>query len=240
MLTTFLLFGGFDENALALANVFVPNVQKIVESAVNYAIDIEDTNTALFNEHYKYTRTRTWVYHNEAGKLTNFKQTQTEENTLQHNSEAAKPPYSVKGRDLRLKAYPITNIITRFEFTLVGEDSVNGRKSYVIEFIPHKNLPVLNEHDPFINGATGKLWVDAADYAISKAQFHLTPPLNVALGLVGQIDAFSCKITRSRTPEGYWFVRRMDWHLDGRLIVVKRVIDYHEDRIHQQGEMEMK
>lgn len=226
-------FGGVGGNAFALTNATLPNVQRIVEKTVNYAITNEDNNTIRFNQHYQYTRNRNWLHHNEAGKLTELKQTKTEENTAQTNSRSGKLDALVKGRDLKIKSYPITDIVSRFDFTLVGEENVDGRRAYVIAFVPHKNLPVRQIMDPFINRATGMVWVDQKDYAISKARFHFNSPVKAAYGVVGEINEFSCKISRSRTPEGYWHVRGMAWHLDGRLLAARRIIDYYEDRMHQ-------
>ena len=121
-----------------MTNAPVLHVQQIVARAVNYAITNEDENTALFNQHYQYTRTQTKVYHDEAGKVTDFKQTQTQENTnaAKLNSAADSHPYQIKGRDFILKPYPITNIVRRFDFTLAGEEIVDGRRAYVISFAP--------------------------------------------------------------------------------------------------------
>ena len=58
-----------------MTNAPVLHVQQIVARAVNYAITNEDENTSLFNQHYQYTRTQTKVYHDESGKVTDFKQT---------------------------------------------------------------------------------------------------------------------------------------------------------------------
>ena len=227
-----LLFGGMVRNAPALTNVIPPNVQRIVENAVNYAITNEDANTVLFNQHYQYTRNRNWLYHNEAGKLTKSKQTKTEENMPPTNPGAGKRENLVKGRDLKLKSFPIKDIIARFDFTLIGEEPVVGRPAYVIEFAPHQNIPVRKLMDPFINRATGTIWVDQEDYAVSKAKFHLNSPLKAAYGVAGQINDFSGTISRSRTPEGYWHIRAMTWHLDERLLAVRRIVDYSEERIH--------
>ena len=225
-------FGGVGDNAFALPNATLPNVQQIVENALNYATTKEDLNTGLFNQHFQYTRNRNWLHHNEAGKLTEFKQTKTEENTSQTSSGAGKLETLVKGRDLKLTSYPVTDIISRFDFTLIGEENVEGRRAYVIEFGPHKKLPIRQLMDPFINRATGTVWIDQEDYAISKARFHLNSPVKAAYGVVGELNEFSCKISRSRTLEGYWHVRVMVWHLDGRFLAVGRSIDYYEDRIH--------
>jgi len=220
-------------NAHALTNAIFPSVQQIVERAMNYAITNEDANTILFNQHYQYKRNRNWLYHDDAGNLTKSKQTKTEENTPPTNPGTGKLEFLIKGRDLKLKSFPITNIIARFDFTLIGEEVVDGRQAYIIEFVPRKNIPVRQLMDPFINRATGTIWVDQEDYAVSKAKFHLISPLKAAYGLAGQINDFSGTISRLRTPEGYWHVRAMTWHLDERLLAVRRIIDYSEERIHQ-------
>jgi hypothetical protein len=35
---------------------------------------------------------------------------------------------------------------------------------------------------------------------------------------------------RERTPDGLWFTRDSNWHLEGRELFVHRTVDYHEER----------
>ena len=53
-------------------------------------------------------------------------------------------------------------------------------------------------------------------------------------GLVGAVWEFTYGFTRLRTPEGYWFARSMDWHLEGREVVINRIVDYHERKLNEQ------
>jgi hypothetical protein len=74
------------------------------------------------------------------------------------------------------------------------------------------------------------VWIDEEDAAIAKADLFLTKRVNVAGGLVGAVWKFTCTMDRERTPEGYWFIRNSNWHLEGREVFVQRVVDSREER----------
>ena len=134
-----------------------------------------------------------------------------------------------------MKDYSLSNLVSRFQFTLVGRENVNGRSALVLDFQPAgKKLPVNSYKDNFINKAAGRVWVDEADYAIAKADLHLTQPVSVLGGLVGSVWKFTYSFERDRTPEGLWFARHVDWHLEGREVVFHRIVDYHEQKIDEQ------
>ena len=47
---------------------------------------------------------------------------------------------------------------------------------------------------------------------------------------VGAVWKFTFGFLRERTPDGVWFTRGSDWHLEGREVFVHRTVDYHEER----------
>jgi hypothetical protein len=71
--------------------------------------------------------------------------------------------------------------------------------------------------------------VDEADYAMVKAHLHLTEKVNVVGGLVGAVSKFTMSIERNPTPEGIWFIRKQNWHLEGREVIVHRKVDFQEE-----------
>jgi hypothetical protein len=75
------------------------------------------------------------------------------------------------------------------------------------------------------------VWVDEADYAIAKADVHLMQQVNLLGGILGAVWKFTYAFDRARTPEGFWFARHVDWHLEGREVVFHRIVDYHEQKI---------
>jgi hypothetical protein len=245
-------------NATSLAEAKpLPTVDFLLQQVVARAVSAEDKNDNLFDMNYQYTRVRTWEYRNGAGELKSREEKRSVENKpLRMAARAARiaagnlpaPPApagkdgpvsdthsNIHGKALKVKDYSIPNLVKRFQFALVGREMLNGRPSLVVDFKPLRDdLPVNQFADKFINKAAGRVWIDEEDYAIAQAQLHLTQQVNVLGGIVGAIWKFTYQFTRARTPEGYWFARSMDWHLEGREVVVNRIVDYHERKLDEQ------
>jgi hypothetical protein len=235
----------------------LPTMDFLLQKVVARATNNEDNNDYLFDMNYQYTRTRTWEYRNASGELSSSNSTSRVENKPQRlaakalrlstmnqpmlpartgkNTPAANGNSSIQGKALKVKDYSIPNLVSRFQFTLVGRELLNGRPSLVVDFKPlNDHLPVNQFADNFINKAAGRVWIDEQDYAVAQAQLHLTQPVNVLGGIVGAVQKFTYEFTRVRTPEGYWFARNMDWHVEGREVVVNRIVDYHEQKLNEQ------
>ena len=241
-------------NAVSLASTNpLPTMDFLVQKVTARAVNDEDKNDNLFDMNYQYTRSRVWEYRNSKGVVVSHEEKHSVENKPERiaarkaRQAGAKNPTpattspvvkdqpvsethsNIRGKALKVKDYSIANLMKRFQFTLVGRENLNGRTSFVVDFKPISNdLPINQFADKFINKAAGRIWVDAEDYAIAQAQVHLTEKVNVLGGIVGSVWKFTYDFTRLRTPEGYWFARHNDWHLEGRAVVVRRVVDYHE------------
>jgi hypothetical protein len=234
----------------------LPTMDFLLQQVVARATSKEDKNDNLFDMNYQYTRVRTWEYRNSQGELKSREEKRSVENKpLRLSASAAAHPVAnplppapvvkdqpvsdthsnIRGKALKVKDYSIPNLIKRFQFTIVGREMLNGRPTLVADFKPlNDHLPVNSFADKFINKAAGRVWVDEEDYAIAQAQLHLTQQVNVLGGLVGAVWKFTYAFTRLRTPEGYWFARNMDWHLEGREVVINRIVDYHERKLDEQ------
>jgi hypothetical protein len=237
----------------------LPTIDFLLQKVIARAVSQEDRNDELFDMNYQYTRVRTWEYRNSAGKLKSREEKRSVENkplrlrlllaSLRTSGNKPVPPpppvvkneplsethSNIRGKALKVKNYSIPNLVKRFQFTLVGREMLNGRPSLVVDFKPlNDHLPVNQFADKFINQAAGRVWVDEEDYAIAQAHLYLTKQVNVLGGIVGAIWKFTYQFTRLRTPEGYWFARSMDWHLEGREVVINRIVDYHERKLDEQ------
>jgi hypothetical protein len=232
----------------------LPTMDFLLQQVVARAVSKEDKNDNLFDMNYQYTRVRTWEYRNSHGDLKSREEKRSVENKplrmaahAAANPPAPPPPVvkdepvsethsNIRGKALKVKDYSIPNLVKRFQFTMVGREMLNGRPSLVVDFKPATDhvVPVNTFADKFINKAAGRVWIDEEDYAIAQAQLHLTEQVNVLGGIVGAVWKFTYAFTRQRTPEGFWFARSMDWHLEGREVVVNRIVDYHERKLDEQ------
>jgi hypothetical protein len=242
--------------AIAADTKPLPTVDYLLQQVVARAVNQEDANDNLFDMNYQYTRTRTWEYRNSSGQLTSRDAKSSVENKplriaakaarLAAASKPVPPPVvkdepvsethsNIRGKALKVKDFSIPNLIKRFQFTLVGREMLNGRPTLVADFKPVSDeLPVNSLADKFINKAAGRVWIDEEDYAIAQGKVYLSQPVNILGGLVGAVWKFTYDFTRARTPEGYWFARSLDWHLEGREVVFNRIVDYHERKLDEQ------
>jgi hypothetical protein len=231
----------FAANTTASLPTFASVLQHVMQRVKD-----EGDNDRTFDERYRYTRTKVTEYRNSVGQLKKH-----DENTSMHAptvalsapATAAKPKpvpekteavsdthSNVHGQQLKKSDFLLNqDLVNRFEFPIVGRDLLNGRPALVIDFVPaNKPLPERNLKERFINKAAGRIWIDAADYSLVKADLHLTQQVNVGWGLIGAVWRFNYGFERERTTDGLWFPHEVHWHLEGREVIVNRIVDYHE------------
>lgn len=224
-------------------------LQRVAEKSLN-----EGENEEAFRARYFYTRTRVTEFRNAKGDLKKREEKKGDNDPLKRNRTARPQPVvtapahtrvpktnepvsethsNVRGKAFKKGDFVLNDdLISRFDFTVAGRDLVNGRPALMVDFQPaRKKLPVRNLKDRFINKAAGRVWVDEADYALVKADLHLIEQVNVVGGLVGAVWKFNFGFIRERTPDGFWYTRNSDWHLEGRELFVHRTVDYREERI---------
>lgn len=210
----------------------LPTLESILKCATEHSKK-EPENDRLFQQRYEFTRTKVTEYRNADGELTRREQKTSVNHArsmpavVHPQPASAKPSNRVDKNDILLNQ----DLISRFQFNLIGREQIAGRPALVLDFKPaNKKLPNHDFKDRFINIAAGRLWVDEEDCALVKANLHLTEKVNVIGGIVGAVGKFNCTLTRERTTDGLWFTRTMDWHLEGRAVLARRTIDYHEEK----------
>lgn len=229
----------------------LPSPETILEQVIERA-QLEESEQQRFKECYRYTRTRVTEYRNGDGDLKKRK-ARTRVNDpavvpVVHQSEPARreaeraprtssnQPVSdthtnVRGKAFEKSDFPINeDLLKRFDFTLTGREMIKGRPALVVDFKPVlPKAPERSIKDRFINKAAGRVWVDEEDYAVVQADLHLSEKVSVVGGLVGAVSKFTLFIERERTSEGLWFIRKQNWHLEGREVFIRRKVDYHEE-----------
>ena len=224
----------------------LPTLQDIFKRVVEQARR-EEKNEKSFDEQFFYVRSKATEFRNSKGEVKKHDAKTSTNNPAMKivtarlvappiNRGETNQPVSETHSNVRGKAFEKNefllngDLVQRFEFTLAGREDVHGRTTLVLDFSPKKNLPERNLKDKFINKAAGRVWVDEGDYALSKVAIRLSERVNVLGGLVGAIWKFTYDFDRERTPDGLWFTRAANWHLEGREVFFQRTVDYHEER----------
>jgi len=244
----------------------LPPFETIVERVLERAQQ-EEAEQAIFKQCYGYTRARVTEFRNGNGVLKSRKAKtrvnnpvivpvvyhppplKAESERATNTSERQSPSEThtnVRGKAFEKSDFPLNaDLLKRFDFSLAGREVINGRPTLVVDFKPaNRKLPERSIKDRFINKASGRVWLDETDYAVAKADLRLSEKVNVIGGLVGAVSKFTLTIERERTPEGLWFIREQEWHLEGREVFVRRKVDYHEEykdvrKVQEPGAIEM-
>lgn len=224
----------------------LPPLDTLIDRAIEKA-QLEDDNNRSFNQRYYYTWARTTEFRNNDGDVKKEEKKNGLNDPTRKRARLVSvspddppnttPPPStqtksaVRGKAFEKKDFLMNHdLLDRFVFTLTGRETVNGRDALVIDFHPKDGkLPERNLKERFINRAAGRVWLDEEDATLVRADLHLTKRVDVFGGLVGSVWKFTCTISRERTDDGLWFTRSTGWHLEGREVFLRRIVDFHQE-----------
>ena len=123
------------------------------------------------------------------------------------------------------------DLLSQFQFTLQGRDELLGRPVLLLDFAPREPAPPpRNLKERFLRHVTGRIWVDEQSWMVAKLDLHLLSPVDFVGGLVGSVKSLRYAFERAVTPEGWWFVRAVDWELTGRAVLASKHVVFHEGR----------
>jgi hypothetical protein len=237
----------------ATSSTALPPLDAVLQRVMQTSA-VENAEYHQFNQHYFYTREKVTEFFDNAGNLKSRQDRQSTNDPTPvsvpltipvpdpapgptvrpvdsvKQGQKADPP-NIHGVALGKKEDLMSpDIIKRFKLTMVGRDTINGRPALVIDFEPvSDSLPVLNIKDRFINSVEGRAWIDENDFTLEKVYLHLKQKVSVLGGIAGSVSKFSFSFDRERTPDGFWFTRDLDWHVEAREATLHRVVDHHEE-----------
>ncbi|MCZ7636625.1 MAG: hypothetical protein M5U12_11725 [Verrucomicrobia bacterium] len=121
-------------------------------------------------------------------------------------------------------------VLERFRFHYVGAEICAGRPVWVLDFEPAEQAPPPRSlPERFLGQTAGRLWIDRAEAALVKATFRLTTPIRVVGGLVGALKRCEVALEKERTPDGLWYMRRLDWQIEGRKLFTTRQMEHRHE-----------
>lgn len=199
-----------------------PPAREIVRRAVA-AAEREQEREAEFEARYAYTKVTVLEKRDSDGDV----KTREEKSQPHAPGLSAKAAPRKKGREVRFNE----DLSARFDYAWVGTETVEGRPAWVIDFTPKRDAaPAKTVRDKFINQCAGRLWIDQQEDVPRKVSLRLTGEVTKWGGVIGNLRRFSAVIEKSRVPEGYWYSRLTEWHLEGRQVLVSRSVEYREER----------
>jgi hypothetical protein len=122
------------------------------------------------------------------------------------------------------------DLVSRYQFTLLRQEPLNGRTAYVLSFRPgNGELPVREISDRFINNLKGLIWVDTEEYEIARADLSLQSEVTLWGGVLGALRKFDYKVERVRMDDGVWFNRSSRGEFVGRKFLDNMSVRTHSE-----------
>jgi hypothetical protein len=111
-------------------------------------------------------------------------------------------------------------IVSRFDFTLVGQTNFNGRATYQVTFQPKSPAPQSHHMiDRLLDRISGTVLIDAEEFEIARAELHLGSEVNLLGGVVGSLKKLVYSMTCTRIDDGLWFKTSSFGDFEGRKLI---------------------
>ena len=225
--------------AAAVDSLPLPALKTFIEKVVEKARR-EDENDRGFQQRYAYKRTKTTEERDAEGKLEKRQQRASQHTPNPDLIRATRAPRpspqpgaAAPKRPLDKKDFSLDQeLLDHFQVQIAGREILNDRPTILLDFKPaDRTLPVKSLKDHFLNRVAGRLWVDESEFVLVRTDVHLTHTVSIVGGLVGSVKALLYHFDRERTPEGFWFTRKVKWHVEARELLANKKIDYSEESL---------
>ena len=120
-------------------------------------------------------------------------------------------------------SHRLSELIDRYTIRLVGEEVIEGRPAYVLEFSPSPTAPPPKGlGDRALNGLEGRAVIDAASFQVRSVEARLTKPVKVAGGLAANVKSGDVSY-ESQPASDFWFPCTVDLRIAGRTALFFRL-----------------
>jgi hypothetical protein len=117
----------------------------------------------------------------------------------------------------------IREVPLAFDFSLAGEDTVDGRPAWVLQATPHPGYQARGKYGKMFAKVEGKLWVDKEDFGWIKADARVVSPLSV--GFLARLQPGSRIIMeQTRVSEGMWLPKHIEARASARILFIKTLV----------------
>lgn len=139
-----------------------------------------------------------------------------EEREAEHRKAASQRRGKPQGPDFLDAA-----LVRRFDYEPAGEETLDGRRAFVLRFEPKPGATDTGEMaDRFIGLLHGRIWIDAEEFEVVKVDSHLKSTLSVLGGLAATVTRLDFIVERARVAPGLWMNRRLLSYAEGRKVLM--------------------
>lgn len=135
--------------------------------------------------------------------------------------EITPKPQAKKNTPLQYtESMQMAELVTRYEFTFVGEETIGKNRCYVLEFIPRKKVKPRSRVQKVLNVLTGKVWVDKNAFIIKACEAQLDKSVSMAWPFATLRD-LNIKYLAAQVAPGVWMPAELEMETSYRVFLGK-------------------
>jgi hypothetical protein len=110
-------------------------------------------------------------------------------------------------------------LLSRYQYKLIGEEFLGGRKAWILEFNEKASAPEEGILDKLLNAMHGRIWVDQQDYELAKLEGHLGRKVSFFGGIAGAIEKLDLQLVQKRVDAAAWLTEALTLDFAGRKLL---------------------
>ncbi len=121
----------------------------------------------------------------------------------------------------RKRDHTLLDQMTRaFDFKLVGNDAIKGRKVYVLKATPRNGYRPPNRDSHVLPGMEGTLWIDHESFQWVKVEAHVTRPVRIE-GFLAEVEpGTQFELEKIPVTEEVWLATHFAMKSNARVMMV--------------------
>jgi hypothetical protein len=119
-----------------------------------------------------------------------------------------------------------------FNFTLIGEEDVSGKPTWVIQAEPKGDYRAKERRAKLVSKMRGKVWIDKDEYQWVKIEAQAAETLSFGLNLLRIQPGAMVRFEQTRISDEVWLPAAASIHIDARLALFKQIHTDVELRFH--------
>src|SRR5215468_1415381 len=149
---------------------------------------------------------------------------------LRNQSEEERAKHEAKEKKEREEGRAfLRDMVNAYDFTLLGDEIVNGTDTWVIETTPRKDFHPTQPHADVLAKIKGKIWIEKKEYNWVKAEAESIDTITWGLFLVRIHKGSRFSFQQLRLNDEVWLLQRLYINGGARLGLVKNEAIEQED-----------
>jgi hypothetical protein len=136
-------------------------------------------------------------------------------------------------------------LLDAFDFRIVGEETIGGRQTYVLEATPHPGYHASGKYGKLLSRVQGKLWIDKQDFGWVKVDGEVTQSFSMGLFVARVQRGSHIILEQTCLGDAVWAPKRLEVRASAKILFLKsleleRILTYSDYRAAADGVLSVK